>query len=125
MNLNLLSIKIIISATTWFWLLLSSTALAETLITKNFKITISSNCQEGEVTCNNIYYQGVNLNTGESIQLVGKTLHATCADGITPCQFIGYEFRNGSYRYIVTEDGFLLVYQARKLLLEESGTWEP
>lgn len=125
MNLNLLIIKILISATTWFGLLLCNTALAGTLITQNFQITISSNCEEGVVICNNISYQGVNLNTGESIRLVGKTLHRTCADGITPCRFIGYEFRNGNYRYIVTQDGILLVYEAEKLLLEESGTWAP
>ncbi|MDJ0554592.1 MAG: hypothetical protein QNJ68_09165 [Microcoleaceae cyanobacterium MO_207.B10] len=124
MKFNLLITKFFIFATTWFWLLLCSTALARTLITKNFKITISSNCQEGQVSCNNVSYEGVDLNTGKSIKLIGKTVHRTCGDGITPCQFIGYEFRNGNYRYIVTEDGTLLVYEAEKLLLQESGTWE-
>ena len=94
------------------------------LRTKNVNIVLRSNCIEGAVTCNNVSYQGININTGDSIQLVGKTIHTTCADGVTPCRFLGYEFINGNYRYIVQNDGLLLVYQGEKLILREQGTWQ-
>ncbi|MDJ0578784.1 hypothetical protein [Crocosphaera sp.] len=94
------------------------------LRTENVNIVLRSNCIEGAVTCNNVSYQGININTGDSIELVGKTIHTTCADGVTPCRFLGYEFINGNYRYIVKNDGLLLVYQGEKLILREQGAWQ-
>ncbi|KST69596.1 hypothetical protein BC008_04530 [Mastigocoleus testarum BC008] len=97
-------------------------ASAETLQTKNFRVKITRNCPEGYIACDNVKYVGKNLNTGDSIRLTGKTLHRSCADGVTPCQFIGYEFRNGNHLYRVTEDGELQVYKGKKLILQEKGT---
>jgi hypothetical protein len=107
---------------TAFLLLCSQSALAETLKTKTFRVTITRNCPEGYVTCNNVTYYGKNLKTGSSIRLTGKTIHTTCADGVTPCRFLGYEFRNKPYLYRVTEDGRLQIYREKKLILEEKGT---
>lgn len=104
-------------------LLPSNAALADTLRTRDFRVTITNNCPEGNVTCNDVTYYGTNLKTGASIQLTGKTVHTLCADGVTPCQFLGYEFSNGKYRYVVTENGRLQVYQGRKLLLDQRGNW--
>jgi hypothetical protein len=103
-----------------FW---CKAALAETLKTKNFIVDITRNCPEGEVVCNNVSYTGTRLRNGESIKLTGRTVYRVCADKITPCQFLGYEFRNGDYRYFVTESGTLKIYKQKKLLLEESGSW--
>lgn len=97
-------------------------ANAETLKTKNFNITITRNCPEGYVTCNDVTYYGKSLQTRKSIRLNGRTIHATCADGVTPCRFLGYEFRNNKYLYRVTTDGTLQVYQGKKLILQEKGT---
>ncbi len=105
-------------------LLFSTSALADTLKTKDFRVTITRNCPEGNVTCNNVTYQGVNVNTGAAIRLRGRTLNTTCADGVTPCRFIGYEFSNGNYRYLVTQEGRLQVYQSGKLVLDQAGSWE-
>lgn len=96
-------------------------ALAESLKTKNFNVTITRHCPEGSVTCENVTYYGKNLKTGTSIRLTGKTIQRTCADRVTPCQFLGYEFRNAQYLYRVMADGKLLVYQGKKLILEEQG----
>ncbi len=104
--------------------LLPTSVLAETLKTENFRITISNNCSEGSVTCNDITYVGQELKTGSSIRLKGKTLNLMCRDRVTPCRFIGYEFRNKNYRYLVTEDGRLQVYRSTKLILDEKGAWE-
>lgn len=100
-------------------------ASAGTLMTPNFQVQVSRNCGEGSVTCDNVSYTGTNIHTGATIQLKGRTLHTICADGVTPCRFLGYQFRNGEYTYIVTQDGRLIVEQGEQLLLDESGTWQP
>ena len=69
-------------------------------------------------------YTGTSKKTGKSIKLRGKTLHTLCADGVTPCRFLGYEFRKGSVYYRVMEDGSLLVMQGKKILVEETGEWD-
>jgi hypothetical protein len=101
--------------------LFAGIANAETLNTKNFKVTITRNCAEGEVTCNNVTYLGKNIKTGQSIKLTGKTIHTKGADG-TPGRFLGYEFRNHKYLYRVTSDNLLQVFQGKKLILQEQGT---
>ena len=104
-----------------FW---GRTTLAETLETKNFILKITRNCPEGEVVCNNVSYTGTRLRTAESIKLTGRTVYRLCSDRVTPCQFLGYEFINGAYRYFVTENGTLRIYKQGKLLVEESGSWK-
>lgn len=116
----------------FFWLLytvisfgcLVDGAIADTLTTKGFKIDINVNCAEGNVTCDRVSYRGEDLKTGKSLRLSGKTIHSLCADGVTPCRFLGYEFRHRNYRYIVTEGGRMEVYKGEKLLLSQQGTWD-
>ena len=103
-----------------FW---GKTILAETLQTRNFIVNITRNCPEGEVVCNNVSYTGTSLKTAESIKLTGRTVYRLCSDRVTPCQFLGYEFINGNYRYFVTESGIIRIYKNGRLLLEESGSW--
>jgi|SRR6476469_1847960 len=105
-------------------LVLSQAALADTLRTKDFRVTIINNCQEGQIVCNNVTYKGVNVNTNASIQLRGRTVHKLCADKVTPCRFVGYQFSKGNYRYLVTEEGSLQVYKNGKLVLKQRGKWE-
>lgn len=102
----------------------AETASAGTLTTPSFTIEIKVNCAEGNVTCDNVTYVGTSKKTGKSIILRGKTKHSMCADGVTPCGFQGYEFKNGTTYYRLLEDGSLLVMQGKKVLLEEKGTWE-
>ena len=94
-------------------------AIAESFKTKNFSIKITGNCPEGYVTCNNVTYQGTDLRSGESIRLKGRTHHTICKDGVTPCRFLGYVFRNGNYLYRVTNMNILEVYKGGKLILSE------
>ena len=105
-------------------LLSAESLLAETLKTQHFNVTITRNCREGNVTCSDVTYVGRELTTGNSIRLKGKTMQQMCADRVTPCRFIGYEFRNRNYRYVVTANGTLQVYRDAKLLLSEEGTWD-
>ncbi|MDJ0845241.1 hypothetical protein [Crocosphaera sp.] len=96
----------------------------QTIKTENYHIILRSHCREGAVTCHHVSYEGININTGDRIQLAGKTIHITCPDGVTPCRFLGYQFVNGDYTYIVRSDGSLLVYQANNLILREEGNWQ-
>jgi hypothetical protein len=98
--------------------------VAAELKTPNFNITVTSLCEEGNVSCDKITYVGVNRKTGASIKLKGRTHHTTCADGTTPCKFLGYVFNNGNIQYFVSEDGYLLVTRNNhEVLLREKGKW--
>lgn len=102
-------------------------ASAGTLETTNFKVKITINCAEGVVGCDRVTYRGTDKNTGKSIRLSGKQIMRICADGVTPCQSLGYEFKNGKngeYTYFVSENGRLLVYRGKKLILNEAGKWQ-
>lgn len=99
-------------------------ALGETLKTQNFSVTVTRNCSERGIVCNDVSYVGHELKTGAFIRLKGKTMQHMCPDRVTACRFLGYEFRNKNYRYVITPDGRLQVYQDTKLLLDEEGTWD-
>src|SRR5688572_17562979 len=103
----------------------SQPGIASTLTTANYVITISQNCEEGNVTCDDVTYHGVSKKTGKEITLKGTTKHTTCADGVSPCRFVGYEFKNGDVTYLVLESGLLQVIKGKdKVLLEEEGEWD-
>lgn len=104
--------------------LAATTSHAETLLTPSFKVEIKVNCAEGNVTCDDVTYTGTSRRTGQSISLRGRTMHTLCADGVTPCRFLGYEFRNGNIRYLVLEGGELLVTQGGRVVVRETGAWQ-
>jgi hypothetical protein len=54
---------------------------------------------------------------------MGRQLMRMCADGKTPCQSLGYRFRNGNTTYMLGEDGRLTVTQGKKVLVDEQGDW--
>lgn len=103
---------------------IASAAAEQVLYIHSFSVTISVLCEEGEVTCERVEYIGRSLKTGNSIRLQGRTEHTLCADGLTPCRFLGYRFTNGDFVYTVSETGMLQVTQKQKLLLQEQGTWQ-
>ena len=92
------------------------------LDTPSFKITVDVRCPEGEVTCDDVKYVGVNKETGEKIKLTGKTAHHYDADG-TPTRMLGYIFKNDDVTYFLSEEGELRITRGDKVLLKESGTW--
>lgn len=105
-------------------ILLTTTANASTLTTKNYTITIETHCEEGSVSCDNVTYVGTSHRSGNSITLQGTTWHTLCADGVTPCRFLGYQFRNANIEYHVFESGLLqVIQQGNTTLIEEQGTW--
>ena len=105
-------------------MLAAAPARAETLDTPSFTIAIERHCAEGNVSCDKVGYTGTSKKNGKAIRLNGKTMHTLCADGVTPCRFIGYEFRNGNVNYTVSDGGELTVTIGRKLVLQERGEWK-
>ena len=102
----------------------SQLVFASTLTTKNYIVTITANCAEGDVTCEDVTYHGVSRRSGKGITLAGKSIHTLCADGVTPCRFLGYEFLNGDVAYRVYESGLLEVTRGEnEVLVEEQGEW--
>lgn len=99
-------------------------ARAETLETMSFIINIDNKCSARAVSCDNVIYTGTSKKTGKSITLRGATLHATCADGVSPCLFQGYAFDNGRTSYFIDVSGELTVTQGKKTLVSEQGEWK-
>mgnify|MGYP003383588747 CR=1 FL=1 len=97
---------------------------AQRLATESFDITIEVRCAEGVVGCDDVLYVGTHRKSGRAIRLVGRELHTRCADGVTPCRFLGYAFDSGDVRYMVSDDGALIVRQGKKTLVQERGVWQ-
>lgn len=105
--------------------LASAFTSAQQLDTTNYTVEIKQLCPEGEVQCQNVLYKGTSKVSGASIELTGTAFHSLCADGVTPCRFLGYQFNNGRIRYLVHESGLLQVIgSSGKVLLEEQGVWD-
>ena len=92
--------------------------------TASFAILIDQRCPEGSVSCDHVKYVGTSKKTGKSITLIGSTVHSYGPDGVTPTQFQGFRFKNGSVEYFVSEHGYLEVTNGEKLLLHEAGKWD-
>lgn len=105
-------------------------SVADTLTTPTYVITITSHCEEGDMDCDNVSYQGVNRNNKKSIRLKGHDVVHYCPDdqgdgpGKTPCHHMGYEFANGKTKYFVSDEGSVEITQGVKQILYEKGTWE-
>lgn len=89
---------------------------------KKFTATITSHCDEGNVSCDDVTYQAKNNNNGKSITLAGKTVNSNCP---AVCDFRGYEFKNGPYRYSLlsgNRDKWMLsVFKNGKLVTSDTG----
>lgn len=105
-------------------MLISPLIMAEVLETPHYLVTITRQCKEYEVVCNKVTYVGISKKTGQMIKLKGNTEHTLCSDGISPCMFIGYVFKNGKTSYHVSEAGDLTVLNGSKVTFQESGKWK-
>jgi hypothetical protein len=98
---------------------------ASDLETPHYQVQIDTRCAEGNVTCDQVIYQGKSKVSGNSIELIGETWHTTCADGVSPCRFLGYRFRNGNVIYYVHETGYLEVIRNKaETQVSEQGQWQ-
>lgn len=102
----------------------SFSSQASGIKTKSFAITITENCPEGEIGCEDVSYVGTSLKTGKSIRLKGSSVMRLCADGVTPCGHEGYRFMSGKTEYRILADATLVVSQGKKILVNEAGEWQ-
>ncbi|MEX2516534.1 MAG: hypothetical protein WD572_06430 [Gammaproteobacteria bacterium] len=93
------------------------------LETDSLLLTVDVHCAEGNVICASVTLQAIHKGTGASLILNGETLHTRCADGITPCRFIGYHFGHHDLVYQLTEQGVFSVLSGSDTVFEEAGTW--
>lgn len=97
---------------------------AAVLVTERFVIVIVERCAEGDVACSNVSYTGVNRKTGEAISLQGQAWVRMCADTVTPCEHIGWQFKNGEVTYRIRETPpSLEVERGGKALLRQKAVW--
>lgn len=96
----------------------------QTLETKGYTVKITQQCEEGNVTCDDVRYAGTSKKSGKAITLRGKTMHSTAADGVTPGAFQGYVFKSGRVTYNVFADGRLVVTEGKKTLVNQRGEWK-
>lgn len=106
-------------------LICSLNVFAETLITANFTIDISHECEEGVVSCDRIKFTYSPTGFEKKQVVIGSTVHTKCADGVTPCAFQGYEFLADGAKYRIYNSGVLKVLDenGNQLLLEQ-GEWQ-
>lgn len=105
--------------------IMSSAAFAETLTTDSFIIQIEQGCEEGEVTCDTMRFIYSAVGAEQEQTVVGTTVHTTCADGVTPCAFQGYEFSADGANYFIHHTGVLKVTDCKgNQLLVEHGQWQ-
>jgi hypothetical protein len=96
----------------------------QTLETAGFTVKITQQCEEGNVTCDDVRYVGTSKKSGKAISLRGKTMHSLAADGVTPGAFQGYVFKSGRVTYTVFADGRLVVTEGKKTLVNQRGEWK-
>lgn len=77
-----------------------------------YNVVINYCCEEGEVDCNQVYYQGINKDNQSSIFLQGKTINNSLSH-----RLLGYQFENNGYLYII-QNNLLSIYKGKKLLQE-------
>jgi hypothetical protein len=107
--------------------LVAQSALASTLVTPSYEITITENCLEGDVACQDVSYTSKNRRTRRTVHLKGRSIVHNCpgdqgdGPGKTPCRHVGYEFRTGKTTYAVDDDGRFTVTHGGRVVLEERG----
>ena len=108
-----------------FGFVLPLNVLAEDFISPTYEIAMRWNCSEGNVTCDDIEIKLANRTDNRFYTAVGKSRHSVCADGVTPCQFQGYEFMIGELNYFLHVDGLIEVVHGKgKLVISEQGEWK-
>ena len=95
-----------------------SSGLAETLYAPGFEITIDSECEEGEVVCERLIYQGKDFASGQPIRLQGVGVYAFCADGQTPCHYLGARFLNQGWVYFLSAENVIEVTRPNGILFQ-------
>lgn len=79
----------------------------------NYTIKITYCCEEGELDCDEVYYEGTSKKDNSYIQLKGRTVN-----NYSSHSFLGYQFQKNEFLYII-RDNVLSIYKGKKLLQKE------
>lgn len=114
----------IVRLTTVIALACSSTVFGAELVTELYTAKVESNCEEGNVTCDNVLIHIYNNSDGSlKISGIGHTIHNMSKDGV-PGKFQGYELIDGAATIQLFEDGtFRVTLDKDKVVQDEQGSW--
>lgn len=93
------------------------------LRTDRHRLSVREHCPEGEVGCADLSAELVDLRTGATLPLTGRTRIVRCADGVTPCHVGAYEFESGDVSVRATPDGQLELRRADGIVERAHGQW--
>ncbi|WP_067703780.1 hypothetical protein [Erwinia sp. ErVv1] len=107
------------------WSSLSSAESASVFNGKKYTAKITQHCAEGNVSCEDVTFDSRSKATGKGIVLKGKTVGVNCPD---VCDFAGYEFHNGAYKYYFVSGNNNLwdlnIFKNGKVISTDIGTME-
>ncbi|MCB1889466.1 MAG: hypothetical protein KDH20_17795 [Rhodocyclaceae bacterium] len=93
-------------------------------VSQTWQIELRPRCPEGEVSCEIVAVLATDRSSGRVYRTTGRTVHATCAAGVSPCRFLGHAFALGDRDYLLLESGDLVTRDALGNALETSrGAW--
>ncbi|WP_152614532.1 hypothetical protein [Pseudoalteromonas luteoviolacea] len=106
-------------------LFMSASALAQTLITEKYELTIAELCEEGVVGCDNVVLNILEHGTGGEQRINGETFHTHCSDGTTPCAFQGYRFKAKNQTYRILNNGTFQIFDNNgEQVYSGKGKWQ-
>ena len=94
------------------------TEAKEMYSSKTYEFSIQRRCHEGWISCDNVLLEARNKKTGESLSVIGSTYHSRCADGISPCRFIGYIFKKNGLKIIIDYQNLVFTRNGAEILRE-------
>ena len=85
---------------------------------KTYEFSIERRCEEGRVSCDNVLLKKLNKKTGERLKIIGATHHSKCADGFSPCRFVGYIFEKDGLRIFIDYQNIVVTRNGAEILRE-------
>lgn len=99
--------------------------VSHTIVTKTHAIVLVDQCEQDSGPCSDALYVGVDLTSGETVRLTGKSIERTCRLAVG-CEPTSWSFESGSVTYVVKrtfdpETWRLELWRDNRLELEERG----
>lgn len=103
---------------------ISRLAQADTLLTPSYRITIELRCDVANEPCDKVHYTATQLQTGDTVTLIGRGIYRACVPKTAPCLPVGFQFSGGLLTHTVLTSGDLMISEGNKVLVLERGRWQ-
>lgn len=107
------------------WSAFAGAEVTMTFHGEKYTAKITSHCAEGNLSCDDVTFDSKSNKTGKGIVLKGETVNVNCPD---VCDFAGYEFKNGLYKYyfVAGNNGLwdLDIFKGGKVVSSDKGKME-